>query len=285
MASLVMIRANLFPVIIYREQRSEYIDALEEADNGDLVKFIGLLSQNQMKAARQAIKFVETSVPEPILLEKDGIEVIIKSGVEARRRKKRIVQKELLESSSRLSHLLEDITYQRLVEIADTLNREFKEFDKVKWENETYAEVKKIEERDGLYYGIILDFLMMGTDFSTATEAYYKCIFLSIDDVEKTEIGFFFQALGPEFTGGMCVLGGIWDPEFEPYDKFGKPKTIFADGHLYQETNEYFNVDFIGSEFQFSDLDSDEELELISNYKIWLEENLKQGLRSWHDHI
>lgn len=89
LASLVMIRANLFPVIIYREQRSEYIDALEEADSGDLVKLIGLLSQNQMRAARQAIKFVETSVPEPILLEKDEIEVIIKSGVEARRRKKK----------------------------------------------------------------------------------------------------------------------------------------------------------------------------------------------------
>ena len=55
LATLIFLRAGLFPLIVRNDQRSEYIDALEKADAGDLVPLIKLFAHQQRNAVLQAL--------------------------------------------------------------------------------------------------------------------------------------------------------------------------------------------------------------------------------------
>ena len=51
LASLVFVRQGWFPLVVHRDQRIDYIDALETADRGDLVPLVGLFAAAQRKAS------------------------------------------------------------------------------------------------------------------------------------------------------------------------------------------------------------------------------------------
>ena len=53
-ASLVFIKAGLFPLVVDRDDRTRYIDALEKADGGDVRPLVGLFVEAQRKALLQA---------------------------------------------------------------------------------------------------------------------------------------------------------------------------------------------------------------------------------------
>jgi prophage maintenance system killer protein len=54
-ASLVFIKAGFFPLVVNRDDREKYIDALESADGGDLSPLVRLFSQLQKRALTKAI--------------------------------------------------------------------------------------------------------------------------------------------------------------------------------------------------------------------------------------
>ncbi|HET9184309.1 MAG TPA: Fic family protein [Candidatus Angelobacter sp.] len=56
LASLIFIKAGWFPVVVTRDDRARYIDALEVADEGELRSFIALLTQFQRRALFDAVQ-------------------------------------------------------------------------------------------------------------------------------------------------------------------------------------------------------------------------------------
>ncbi|MGD0778357.1 MAG: Fic family protein, partial [Candidatus Solibacter sp.] len=54
-ASLVFIKGGFFPLVVNRDDREKYIDALESADHGDLSPLVRLFSQLQKRALTKAI--------------------------------------------------------------------------------------------------------------------------------------------------------------------------------------------------------------------------------------
>ncbi len=56
-ASIVLIKAGGFPLVIRREDRARYIDALELADSGTLAPFVGLVAQGQREALIEVLSF------------------------------------------------------------------------------------------------------------------------------------------------------------------------------------------------------------------------------------
>lgn len=63
LASLMFIRAGWFPVVVTRDDRSRYIDDLEEADNGDLKPLVFFLVDVQKRGLFQATQAVADLQP------------------------------------------------------------------------------------------------------------------------------------------------------------------------------------------------------------------------------
>lgn len=55
LASLVFLRAGLFPLVVTRDERGEYLDALSDADRGDLGTLVDLFSRLQRSALVKAL--------------------------------------------------------------------------------------------------------------------------------------------------------------------------------------------------------------------------------------
>lgn len=68
LATLVFLRAGWFPLVINRDQRSAYLDALEAADKGDLKPLVRLFSNNAKQAFAKALTLAE-DLPESAALD------------------------------------------------------------------------------------------------------------------------------------------------------------------------------------------------------------------------
>ena len=55
LASLVFLRAGWFPLVVHRDQRTDYIDALEAADHGNLASLVDLFAASQRNAFVNAL--------------------------------------------------------------------------------------------------------------------------------------------------------------------------------------------------------------------------------------
>jgi Fic family protein len=59
LASLVLVQAGLFPLVVTRDERIEYLDALESADSGNLKPLVALIARLQRAQFRQATAISE----------------------------------------------------------------------------------------------------------------------------------------------------------------------------------------------------------------------------------
>jgi hypothetical protein len=55
LVSFVLIKDNLFPFSLDREERTAYIDALEDADKGNYQNLVNIIANNQIKSMEQAL--------------------------------------------------------------------------------------------------------------------------------------------------------------------------------------------------------------------------------------
>jgi Fic family protein len=62
LASLMLIRARLFPVVVANDRRADYIAALESADDGDLVPLVGFFARQERAALLDALSVAEKAI-------------------------------------------------------------------------------------------------------------------------------------------------------------------------------------------------------------------------------
>lgn len=91
LANLVLVKHQLFPVVITRDHRPQYIEALEEADSGNLKPLVRLFAEIEKKTILEAISLPPDSEPEPSTAVLDDVAVAI--GSKLRKRKEEIRQK------------------------------------------------------------------------------------------------------------------------------------------------------------------------------------------------
>jgi fido (protein-threonine AMPylation protein) len=72
LASLVLVQAGLFPLVVTRDDRIQYIDALEAADSGQLKPLIDLIARLQRGEFRQA-----TAISESILAAEADVQQVL----------------------------------------------------------------------------------------------------------------------------------------------------------------------------------------------------------------
>jgi Fic family protein len=72
LASLVLVQAGLFPLVVTRDDRVEYLDALEAADGGGLKPLVDLMARLQRGQFRQA-----TAISENILAAESDVQQVL----------------------------------------------------------------------------------------------------------------------------------------------------------------------------------------------------------------
>ena len=123
LASLVFIKAGMFPLVVTRDDRTRYIDALEVADQGDLSPLVRLFAQLQKRALTGAIGRAAdvkpvTSVEEAIAVTRD---LLVDVG--------RIHPREYLNAKDSAGRLV-PLTNKRLDGIANTLTNDVSQVNK-----------------------------------------------------------------------------------------------------------------------------------------------------------
>ena len=73
-ASMVLVKNELFPLVVTRDDKPQYLDALEAADKGDLKLLVGLVAKLQITQFRKA-----SAISESILAEDAGVDAALDS--------------------------------------------------------------------------------------------------------------------------------------------------------------------------------------------------------------
>jgi len=112
LATLVFLKPHWFPLVVTRQDRNAYIDALREADGGDLKPLVDLFGRLQSKAAREAFSLSEEAHYEAL-----AVKNVLKA-VKAKFEQIRSDQETLKKQASVIADALQDLTQKKLEGIA-----------------------------------------------------------------------------------------------------------------------------------------------------------------------
>ncbi len=117
LATLVLLKAFWLPLVVTRHDRADYIDALRNADNGDLSHLVQFVSKLQRKAIREAL-----SLTEEVIHEASALDSIL-SAVKQKYDKRRAEQTEKMEQAKATADSLQLLAHKRLDEIATAVSQ------------------------------------------------------------------------------------------------------------------------------------------------------------------
>ena len=256
LSSLVFLRARWFPLVIHRDIRQEYIEALEASDSGNLKDLTLLFTSVQIKSFLRALNISEDvlRVFEPIQ------QVIAKAAERLKARFEEQVEKQR-EVFDLASHL-ESLTKERLDVVARELNSELKKV------SDTYfatADGSKPETDFWFKYQIVE--LAKKADYFADTRTYATWVRLRIQEERRAELVISFHSLGVDFLG---ILAASVFLEFRDKSEEGEAT---VDGP-YPLSKEIFQCSFNETkdvvEVRFAD---------------WLNKALLSGLDQWRRQI
>lgn len=194
LASLIFLRAGLFPLVVHRDERDGYIDALEKADQGQMESLVQFFSRAQKRAIKQVV-----SLSENILLENAPLEQVIAATVEKIQRRK---EREIGEI--KLIKQLEEVAFDRLSQVRIDLAYNIERLD-----NSYRFLVERNNIDNKLHFRIQTESVaeMLGYHANTAAYSSWACLELIVGD--RTEIVFSFHALGKDITDLMASTAFI----------------------------------------------------------------------------
>ena len=271
LSSLILLRADWFPLNVNRDQRSDYISALEDADHGELKPLIELIVGGQRDRFVQAL-----SLSRDVLREHGPVRAVISAAGERLRDR----QAELVQERGRVFSLagsLEDFTHDRFGEVRDELQQELAT---VAPNIEVFVDrAKDQEERDHYFRSQIID-AARELEYFANTRTYRSWIRLVIrehrqsvelansdDPSSQTQILLSFHGIGQEFRGVLVASSMIFRRELSEDE--------------WTQTSD--STPLSNSVFQFNYRDT--EGSIIARFSPWLEDCLIVGLRRWQEQL
>lgn len=264
LATIVFLQAGWFPVVINRDQRSEYIDALESADFGDLSNLVALFGQNAKKAFSRAL-----TLSEDILQDEKTFPAVVDGIVELYQSRRHESEKAFLEVE-RLAVDLIDTAEKMLVGISGAFQKKFAQV----MSPPLLRITKSVQSNEFFYTMQIID-VAKELDYWVNVSRRRLWIRLHLFDQfseQKAQIVFSFHYLGKVNRGIMVSTGFIYFPE-------NKPETKKEEDNIEPQFGETHRV--CNEPFYFSYKDSDRNGGLKESYSKWLNDCLTVGLAEW----
>ncbi|WP_035220390.1 Fic family protein [Desulfatibacillum aliphaticivorans] len=256
LASLVFIRAGWFPlVLISEEHRTEYIEALEHADAGDLAPLVNMFARIQRKAFIKAL-----GISEDVLTEKTTMDAMLQSISEKLQDRTKASSMEASEKQKvfEYSKELESIANDKFVGLRDRLSAILADSAK----DVSVSVLPSKPSVNNIFRNQILK-AAEELDYFADTLTYHAWVRLLIDDKPETRFVLSFHSLGSEFAGVLACSA------FLDQREFGENGEVDVQGP----------VVICPDPFQFS---YNQELpQIISSFEKWLDQALLYGLAQW----
>lgn len=255
-ASLVFIREGYFPLLITRDTRAEYIEALGIADNGDLLPLISLFAKLQKGSLLKAL-----SLSEDVIRRSTTVNSVVDAAIgRLRQRREELItdQKRVLE----IAKILEDEAVSTMEPLAQLLTAQLRQLDL-----NYRASVDRSEPRNDFWFKGQIVLVANKHNYFADTTTYKAWVRLRIVDERQTFLVISFHAIGTRFVG---ICGASAFVEFREIDESQQmavegPYPVSADL------------------FEFSYLDDLEPLK--GRFIQWLDQTLAMGLDQWRRQI
>ncbi|MEB3231183.1 MAG: Fic family protein [Leptolyngbyaceae bacterium] len=259
LASLVFIQASWFPLILTRDDRAEYITALEEADQGDLSSLINLFAKSQKQAFLRSL-----GLSEQVLSEARRTQVIISSIAEKLKQNQSASIQERCKKAESFASKLFAIASNRLQDVADEIKLSVQSFVD---DAQVFAISAPAGDPRSYYhrYQVVEAAKQLG--YFANLRNYHTWIQLVINVEASTAVLISFHVLGHEYRGLLVCTACAYH----------------RDNSEEGERNISDIQSLTDSPFQFSY--ADEEENLLERFKQWLEDVILTGLEYWNKSI
>lgn len=265
LASLVFLKAGLFPLVIRDSDRKEYIIALEEADedeNDNLGRLVKLFTKRQRGSILSAL-----GIEQQVRQEKYTQQII--SNAIQLLKAKHSAQREKLSEVYKVANALQKITYERLSEFQAQLDSELHSIETHSNELFYNATIKQAEDGDpeSYYFHKQIVKIAQHYDYYANVERYKSWSRLAIFTEKIFEIVFSIHGHGYGDNGVMVVSSFTFE-KIPSEDK----------------TNEVANIKPAHQDiFQFNYFENRESI--IKRFNDWLEESIMIALAEWQKTI
>ncbi|MGS2716735.1 Fic family protein [Eionea flava] len=262
-ASLVFLKAGLFPLVVRDSDRESYITALEKADEGELALLVKLFAKRQRDSILSAL-----GIQQQVEQAKHSEQII--SNAIALLTKKSKAEKEQINSVYDVSAKLQERAREKLSEIQSRLDSQLRSIQTRN--NETYnASLKCAKDGDLASYYFRRQIIEMAKmhDYYANSDQYKSWSRLIIYTENIFEIVFSIHGHGHGDNGVMVVSGFTFEKVPSEETNTGTEAT----------NTKPSNRDI----FQFNYLESEENI--FKRFDEWLDESVTFALAEWQKSI
>ncbi|MFA7585190.1 MAG: Fic family protein [Novosphingobium sp.] len=213
-ASLVLIKDGLFPLVVTRDEKPIYLNALEAADSGDLKPLIDLTAKLQIAQFRKA-----SAITEAVLTEEDVQAAL--AGLLKAADKVAADKLQELKSVFELSNEIEDDTYNRLQAISSQVTSALK---RVSGDAVSFV-TRSTVETDHYFRAQIVDNAKNHLDYYADTAEYRAWVALTMRWSRKAQLVFAIHGIGKPFNGSLICAPFL---EFKDVDEEGQARTALV---------------------------------------------------------
>jgi len=212
LASLVLVKSGLFPLVVTRDDKSQYLDSLESADLGDLKALVRLI------ARLQRVQFTKASaVSEAILAADADVQQMLgnlnRAAEKAAEKKREELQKVFVRAQE-----IEDETYERLQVLAPGVVEALR---KVSASADAFV-VRASDSTDHYYRAQIIENAKKNLGYYADTGSYRSWVALCLTWERKARLVFAFHGIGRPFSGSLICAPFL---EFRDVDEEDHPRS------------------------------------------------------------
>jgi Fic family protein len=214
LASLVLVKDGLFPLVVTRDDKTNYLDALEAADNGDLKPLIDMIARLQISQFRKA-----TSISEAILAQ-DDVQAAL-GGLLKAADKVAADKLKSLRGVFKLADALQDDLITRLRAIAPSVSQALH---KVVITGTAFVS-QSTKETDHYFRAQVIENAKFHLNYYVDTTEYRSWIALNMNWSRRARLVFTFHGIGRPFNGSLICSPFL---EFRDTDEEGQVRSALV---------------------------------------------------------
>jgi Fic family protein len=259
LATLILLKASWFPLVVTRNERSDYIIALRAADNSNLQPLVQLFSTLQRRAIRHAL-----GLSEDVKETETAIQSVLASTAKILEKRKE-EDEERVRGVLQTGDALQSMVAQRLIDVAGDVNTLVRNSDPT---FSAYArDAKRSDEESRHNYFQTVQCAKLQGYFANL-EAYRSWASLIITMSVRVEILFAFHGVGRDSRGILTCSAMAYQKEQERNESGGY--SVNRIGEITPLSDEPFDFTY-----------REEPVDVEKRFNKWLEVCLVQGLKYW----